>query len=82
MNTSQMYILISIIILILVAVVVFVVSRNKAGKEKALTPLAGLAFAFILAGLFFGNNQLAGYGLIGVGVILAVIDMIKKSKKL
>jgi len=81
MNTSQLYILLTLIILVLVALLVFIVSRNKTGKEKNLSPLAGLAFAFLLAGLFFGENRFIGYGLIGVGVILALIDMINKSKK-
>jgi hypothetical protein len=80
MNTSQLYILLSIIVLVLVAVLVFIVSKNKTGKEKNLSPLAGLAFAFLLAGLFFGENMFIGYGLIGVGVILALVDMINKSK--
>jgi len=81
MDTSQIYIIISIVVLAIVAMLVFVVSRNKAGKEKALTPLAGLAFGFILAGLFASGSRLVGYGLMGIGVILAVIDMIIKLKK-
>lgn len=80
MNTSQIYILISIVVLAIVAVFVFVVNRNKTGKEKSLTPLAGLAFGFVIAGLFVTENRLVGYGLMGIGVILAVIDMINKSK--
>ena len=81
MNTSLTYILISILVLAIVAVLVFIVSRNKTGKEKTLTPLAGLAFGFILAGLFASENRFVGYGLIGVGCFLAVIDMVNKLKK-
>lgn len=82
MNTSQSFVLISILILVIVAVLVFVVNRNKAGKGKALNPLAGLAFGFILAGLFVNENILVGYGLMGIGVILAVSDMVNKMKKI
>jgi hypothetical protein len=53
---------------------------NKNKKEKRLTPLAGLAFGFILAGIFFGDNRLIGYGLMGVGVLLAIVDIFNKSK--
>jgi len=50
------------------------------GKNR-LTPLAGLAFAFVLAGIFFGENRLIRYGLIGIGIILAVVDIIIRSRK-
>lgn len=78
MNSSQIYIAISIVVLAIIALLVFFVYKNK--KDKKLTPLAGLAFGFILAGIIFGNDRLIGYSLIGIGVILAIIDIIKKLK--
>lgn len=78
MNPSQIYIAISIVVLAIIALLVFFVNRNK--KDKKITPLAGLAFGFILAGIIFGDDRLIGYSLIGVGVILAIIDIIKKLK--
>lgn len=77
MNPSQIYIAISIIILAIVAVLVIFVKKNKG---KKLSPLAGLAFACILAGIFFGAERWIGYSLLAVGVILAIIDMIQKMK--
>ena len=74
MNPSQIYIAISILVLAIIAVLVFFKSK----KEKKLTPLAGLAFGFIMAGIIFGDDRLIGYSLIGIGVILAIIDIIKK----
>lgn len=79
MIESQIYIAISIVVLAIIALVVFFVNKNK--KNKKLTPLAGLAFGFVLAGIIFGDDRLIGYSLIGIGIILAVIDIIKKSKK-
>jgi hypothetical protein len=81
MNTSPIYIFLTIVVLVIIALFVFLVSRNKGGKEKHLTPLAGLAFAFILAGLFFGENRFMGYGFLGFGVVLAIIDILNKLKK-
>lgn len=76
MNPSQIYVALTIVAFVLIAILVFVVKKRKA--EKTLTPLAGLAFGFVLAGLFFGDERLIGYSLLGVGVILAVIDIVKK----
>ena len=76
MNASQIYIAISIVVLALIAILVFFVGKNK--KEKKLSKLAGLSFAFIIAGIVFGEDRLLGYSLMGFGVILAIIDIIKK----
>lgn len=76
MNISQIYIAVSIVVLAIIALLLFLASKNK--SDKKLTPLAGLAFAFIVAGIMFGEERLIGYGLMGVGVILALIDIVKK----
>jgi hypothetical protein len=75
MNPSQIYIAISIVVLAIIAMLFFV---SKGRKEKRLTPLASLAFGFILAGILFGDNRLIGYGMLGIGVILAVVDMFNR----
>jgi hypothetical protein len=43
--------------------------------------LAGLAFAFIIAGIIFGDSRLVGYSLIGVGDLIAIMDIVIKLKK-
>lgn len=78
MDTSQIYIAISIVVLAVIALVVILLGKSK--KENRLTPLAGLAFGFILAGIIFGDNRTIGYSLLGIGVIIAVIDIVKKLK--
>ena len=55
------------------------VKKNK--KQKRLSPLAGLSFVFVIAGIVFGDDRLIGYSLIGVGIVLAVVGIIMKSKK-
>lgn len=79
MVTSQIYIIISIVTLALISMLVFFVKGKN--KSKKLTPLAGLAFGFIIAGFFFGENKYTGYGLTGVGIILSIIDIILKFKE-
>jgi len=78
MNTSQIWIAVSIVVLAIVALLVFFVGKGK--KENRLTPLASLAFACILAGVIFGDDRLIGYSLLGAGVILAVFDMFNRSR--
>lgn len=78
MNISQIYIAVSIIALGIVVFLAFFVSKNR--KENRLTPLASFAFAFVLAGILFGENRFIGYGLMGVGVLLAVVDIFNKAK--
>jgi asparagine N-glycosylation enzyme membrane subunit Stt3 len=79
MEPSQIYILISIIVLLIIGVIVFFIKKNK--NQKRFTTLAALAFAFILAGIIFGENRLTGYGLMGIGVLLALVDIVRKTKK-
>jgi hypothetical protein len=78
MISSQIYIAISIVALAIIALLLFFVKKGK--KDRGITPLAGLAFAFILAGLFFSDERIVGYSLIGAGLFLAFIDMFRKSK--
>lgn len=78
MTITQMYVALGIVILAVIALIFFVTGRAE--RRNRLTPLAGLAFAFILAALFFGENRLIGYILMGIGVLLAVADIVMKAK--
>jgi predicted cation transporter len=78
-NLTPMYIAISIVSLLIIAALVFFVKKNK--KQKRLSTLADLSFIFVIAGIVFSDDRLIGYGLISVGIILAVVDIIMKSKK-
>jgi hypothetical protein len=78
MEASQIFLAVSIAVLAIVCVLVFFTARGR--RQNRLTPLAGLAFAFVLAGIVVGDDRLIGYGLIGIGVILAVADMLRRSR--
>jgi len=77
-NTT--YVLIAIIALAIIAVVMVFV-RGK--KPEKMSRLNQIAFIFIFAGIIFGSveNRFWGYGLMAIGGVLAMIDIIKKAKK-
>jgi hypothetical protein len=79
MNTSIVYLAVSIGVVAVVAILVFLVSKGE--RKKRLTPLAGLAFGLVLAGILFGDDRLVGYGLMGVGVVLAIVAIFPRSRK-
>jgi hypothetical protein len=68
MDTSQVSIIISIVVLAIIAFLLYITNRKE--LKWGISKRAALAFAFIIAGIIFGENRLVGYGLIGVGVIL------------
>jgi hypothetical protein len=72
------YIVISIASLLLLVILAIVTVRS--GRPNRITPLAGLAFALILAGILFGQDRFLGYGLIALGVVLAFLDIWNKSR--
>jgi hypothetical protein len=80
MNASQGFIAIAIVSLAVIFVILLIRGKGvpKGGK---LSPLAYLAFAFVVAGIIFGQNRIVGYSLIGIGVILAFIDMFKSMRQ-
>jgi len=78
MNGSQIYILISIVVL---AVIMIVLALTRKKMQKPLSKLAAFAFSFVIAGIVFGDDRLISYSLMGIGVVLAVIDIVKKLKK-
>ena len=79
MGMSQVDILIALVVLAVVAALVFLVRKDRA--ENRLSTLAGLAFGFILAGILFGQQRLLGYALMGIGVIFAVVDMLRRARR-
>jgi len=76
---TQIYIIIAIAALAIIAGLL-IFTKRISSKSK-LSPLAGLAFIFIIAGIVFNGNQLVGYGLMGAGIILAIADIFNKYKK-
>ena len=78
MNASQITIAIVIATLAVIAVLLYRTGWRKG--QKGMTPLTGLAFGFVLAGIIFHDGRLVSYSLFGIGVVLAVVDMINQTR--
>ena len=78
MNPSSIYLTISIVAVAAVVAVLLLGRRNR--EQRRLTPLAGVAFAFVIAGVLFGESRTIGYGLLTIGVVLAIVDIFRKAK--
>jgi hypothetical protein len=78
MTVANIYIIFSLLVLSLIVGIFILGNRYK--KDKKLSPLAVLSSAFIVAGIFFGNSRILGYGLLALGVILAISDIIVKAR--
>jgi hypothetical protein len=76
MNPVSIYLVILIIAALAIVMDVVLVYKKKKGN---LSRLAGLAFAFVIAGIFLGGPKWIGYGLLGVGITLAIIDILRKA---
>lgn len=76
---SAAYVAIAVVALAVVFAVVWF--RGGTNRAKRLTPLAGLAFGFVVAGIVFGDNRLIGYSLMGIGVTLAIVDNIRVRRR-
>jgi hypothetical protein len=79
MGLAQINILLVVAGLAIIILILLLLSQKD--ENRKLSFLAGLAFAFIIAGVIFGENKLLGYGLIGTGIILSIVDIIMKNKK-
>ncbi len=72
------YVAVAILVLAVVAGLALV---RRGDRGARLRPLAGLAMGFVIAGLVFGSDErVLGYALMGVGVILAVVDVVRHGR--
>lgn len=79
LNNPRLYIILGIAVLALIMVLIFALKWNKTGGR--LTRLAAVAFIFIIAGLMNMEDRLLGYGLLAIGLVFAVADIIKNKSK-
>lgn len=80
MTMENIYVLISIVTLVIIAIFALV-TRQKAKQPRRISKLATLGMYMVILGILFGNGELwIGYSFMGLGVILAIIDLIRNLK--
>lgn len=72
------YAAIGVAVLIVILLLVFVIRNDK--KPKKLSQLASVAFVFVILGIIFPGDRFLGYGLMSLGVLLAIIDVVLGKK--
>lgn len=79
MIESDFYVLLGI--LVLIVLLGFLYFGRKDSRKEGFSSLAGVAFAFVVFGIAFDDDRLLSYGMMGVGVLLAVVDIFLKRRK-
>ena len=73
------------IVFVAIAILLLVITAQYALKPKEdvmpLSRLAGVALILVISGLFLGKHPSIGYTLIGLGMILAVADILNHTLK-
>lgn len=80
MQPSEGFAIVAIAVAAILVVALLVPSLRQRMMRR-LTPLAGVAMALVVAGVVFGAERWLGYGLMGAGVALAVIDAVLRSRR-
>ncbi len=77
MSVPEVYLATALVVLAIIVMIIFWIRR----KEYRVSPLISLGFAFVVAGILFGENRLMGYGLMVVGIILGVVEWVRWRKR-
>ncbi len=77
MSIPEIYLAAALVVLSIILLLIFWVRR----REYRITPLISLAFAFVVAGILFGEDRVVGYGLMATGVVLALIEWWLRRKR-
>ena len=74
----QIFVVLSIAVI--AAIVLLLFSMGRFHRQNKITPIAGLAFSFVISGILFGDDRMLGYSLLAIGVMLAVVDIYDRSR--
>lgn len=80
MNIWQIIIIVAgIVVLALLALLVFRTAKSR--KETPLSPLLILAMGLTVSGITFSSDRILGYSLLGTGIVISVIEIVRLARK-
>lgn len=79
MGASAAYVAIAVGVLAVLAVLFLVCVAG--GGERRLMPLAALSLTCVVCGIVFGQERVVGYAFFLVGILLAIVDTVRRSRK-
>jgi hypothetical protein len=71
---------IAIVALAVIFLIIFLRSKQKPTQPRKPSTLALIGMLFVVLAIVAGENRWLGYSLIGFGVLLAVVDLIRNPK--
>lgn len=79
MNPARVYVIVTIAAFLVVAGLILFYRRRKEGER--LSPLAGVAFGFIVASTFMRDNLAVGYILVAAALLAAAAEVVLRSRR-
>ncbi len=74
------YIGMAIAVLVIIFGIFVLKSRQKPIQSRKPSPLALIGMLLVVLAIVAGENRWVGYSLIGLGVLLAVLDLFRNPK--
>jgi membrane-bound ClpP family serine protease len=76
MTTAAPYIALSLLVLAIIALIAIYTRISKRPKHPP-SKLAMVAILLVISAIIFGENRYIGYSLLGAGVLLSILDILK-----
>ncbi len=76
MTAAGPYIALSLLVLAIIALAAMYTRKSKRPKHPP-SKLAMVAIMLVISGIVFGENRYIGYSLLGAGVLLSILDILK-----
>ena len=78
---DKIYLIIAIVSLAAIGII-FNFSRSRGKQLRKPTKLAAFSMLLVAIGIIFGDSdRWIGYSLMAIGVVLAIVDMVRHTKK-
>jgi MFS superfamily sulfate permease-like transporter len=76
MTAAELYIALTLLVLAIIALAAMYTRKSKRPKHPP-SKLAMVAILLVISGIIFGENRYIGYSLLGAGVLLSILDILK-----